>query len=57
MTELLKEDAVLRAQVTGRPSEAARIELTRNSDLFRTHLIKRRQFLLDQDELRNVGKN
>ena len=37
-------------------SEAATMELTRNFDLFRTHLIQRRQFLLDPDELQNMGE-
>lgn len=55
MAERLEEDVQLRAQAAGRTAGTGTQELGRNADLLKMHLIKRRQFLLEQEELRNLS--
>lgn len=56
MAERLKEDVRLRAEASGRTAEEGLQELARNVDLLKTHLVKRRAFLLDQEELGGTRK-
>ncbi len=56
MAESLEEDVKLRAEATGRAADAGTQELARNIELLKTHLLKRREFLLDQKELHDAGK-
>ena len=51
MAKRLAEDVKLRAKISGRTAEDGTRELARNVDLLKTHLVKRRTFLLDQEEL------
>ncbi len=55
MAGRLEEDVKLRAEATGRAADAGTQELARNIELLKTHLLKRREFLLDQQELRDAG--
>jgi hypothetical protein len=50
----LEEEVRARAEETGRAAGAGAQELARNLELLKTHLIKRRQFLLEQDEIRKL---
>ena len=56
MAKSLEEDVRLRAEATGRTAEAGAQELARNIELLKTHLVKRREFLLHQEELRTPAK-
>jgi hypothetical protein len=56
MAGSLEEDVKLRAEATGRAADAGTQELARNVELLKTHLLKRREFLLDQKELRDAWK-
>ena len=51
MAGRLEEDVKLRAEARGRTAEDGMRELARNVDLLKAHLVKRRTFLLDQEEL------
>jgi hypothetical protein len=46
--ERLREDVRLRAQLEGRPPQTGEQELEKNAELMKTHLLKRRQYLLAQ---------
>jgi hypothetical protein len=54
MASSLEEDVKLRGEATGKATDAARQELARNVELLKDHLVKRRQFLLEQPEVRSV---
>ena len=54
MASSLEEDVKLRGEATGKATEAARQELARNVELLKDHLVKRRQFLLEQPEVHSV---
>jgi CotH kinase protein/Lamin Tail Domain len=56
MVERLREDAGMRAKARReRPEEGVRL-LMHNADLLKTHLVKRREFLLAQKELKTLGQ-
>ena len=55
MADRVKDDAVLRAKDRGDTPEAAAEMLAENVRFLKTHLHKRREFLLGQEELRRVG--
>jgi hypothetical protein len=55
MADRLKEDVVLRAKARGEDADAGTRALARNVELFKAHLVKRREFLLRQPELRAAG--
>jgi hypothetical protein len=48
----VREDAALRARLNDQDAEAADAQLRQNVEFLKTHLRKRREFLLQQDELR-----
>jgi hypothetical protein len=52
LAERLKEDAALRAQARGDNADAAAEMMADNVRFLKTHLRKRREYLLGQDELR-----
>jgi hypothetical protein len=54
MAASLEEDVKLRAEASGRAPEDGARELARNVELLKTHLIQRRRFLLEQDEIRKL---
>jgi len=54
MASSLEEDVKLRGEATGMATDAARQELARNVELLKDHLVKRRQFLLEQPEVHSV---
>jgi hypothetical protein len=56
MAGSLEEDVRLRAEATGRAADTGTRELARNVELLKTHLVKRRDFLLGQVELRDAGR-
>jgi hypothetical protein len=56
MADRLREDVILRARARGEDSGAAMRALARNAALLKTHVFKRRQFLLDQPELRALSQ-
>ena len=56
MARNLEEDVRLRAEATGRAADSGTQELARNVELLKTHLVKRREFLLHQEELRTPAK-
>lgn len=56
LAERLDEDVRLRAEASGRTAEDGMRELARNVDLLKAHLVKRRAFLLDQEELAGTEK-
>jgi hypothetical protein len=51
----LKEDAGLRARLVGAPPAAGAQELEQNAQLLKSHLTRRREFLLRQEELRSAA--
>jgi spore coat protein CotH len=51
----LQEDVVLRAQARKGDVEMSRQSLARTVESMKTHLVRRRQFLLEQEELRALG--
>jgi hypothetical protein len=55
MAGRLEADATLRATLRGEPAEAGKQTLARDAKLLKMHLAKRRQFLLEQDELKTAG--
>ena len=57
MADRLREDVILRAKLRGEDAASGTRVLARNVELFKTHLLKRRQFLLEQKELRTLGKD
>jgi hypothetical protein len=54
MAKSLEEDVRLRAEATGRSADAGTQEFARNVELLKTHLIKRREFLLEQEEIQTL---
>ncbi len=56
MARNLEDDVRLRAEATGRAADSGTQELARNVELLKTHLIKRRDSLLQQEELRTPAK-
>lgn len=54
--ERLEEEVKVRAQLMRQSPEQANTHLQRNLDSLREHLVKRRQFLLGQDEIKSAGK-
>lgn len=56
MGERLEPEVRIRAQLQGQNADQAFAHLRRNLDTLRTHLKKRRQFLLAQKEIKEVGK-
>ena len=56
MGERLKEETVVRPGRYQPASEAAMEHLRRNLDSLKEHLVKRRQWLLDQPEIKAAGK-
>ena len=56
MGERLEEDVKIRAEIHGGDPKEAVEHLHKNLDSLRDHLVKRREFLLKQDELKNAGK-
>ena len=55
MVVRLGEDAAIRAKLRGEDAAAGAKLLARDAELLRTHLTKRRQFLLEQKELQSVS--
>ena len=53
----LKEDVALRAEAAGQDAEAGAATLRQNVEFLKTHLRKRREFLLQQEELRTIDKH
>jgi spore coat protein CotH len=53
----LKDDAILRARMQGSDEAYAVKSLEHNIELLKTHLLKRRAFLLEQPELLALEKN
>jgi hypothetical protein len=51
----LGEDAAIRARLRGEDAAAGAKRLARDAELLKTHLTKRRQFLLEQKELQSVS--
>jgi len=51
LARLLQGDAAIRAKLRGEPADAGRQLLARDAQLLKTHLTKRRQFLLKQKEM------
>lgn len=51
MTKRLGDDAALRAKLRGEPEAAGAKLLARDAELLKTHLVKRREFLLAQKEI------
>ena len=56
MGERLEEEVKIRAQIQRQNPQQAVAHLQRNLDSLREHLVKRRQFLLAQDEIKTAGK-
>lgn len=56
MAKRLGEDAAIRAKLRGEPEAAGAKLLARDADLLKTHLVKRREFLLAQKELAGGGR-
>jgi hypothetical protein len=56
MGERLKEEVRVRAEVTQEDPDRASERLQENLQSLKDHLVKRRKFLLEQDELRLAGK-
>jgi hypothetical protein len=56
MATNLEDDVRLRAEATGRAADSGTQELARNVELLKTHLIKRREFLLHAEELRTPAE-
>ena len=54
MARNLEDDVRLRAEAAGRSAAAGTQELARNVELLKTHLIKRREFLLEQEEIKTL---
>jgi hypothetical protein len=54
-TKRLGDDAALRAKLRGDPEAGAKL-LARDAELLKTHLVKRREFLLGQKELKDGGR-
>lgn len=52
----IKEDVILRAKMNGGDADWGTQQLDRHVELLKTHLLKRREFLLAQDELKNPDK-
>ncbi|HVK10934.1 MAG TPA: CotH kinase family protein, partial [Gemmataceae bacterium] len=52
----LGDEAALRAKLRGEPEAAGAKLLARDADLLKTHLVKRREFLLGQKELTAGGR-
>jgi hypothetical protein len=52
----LKEEVAFRAQLRQEDPKQAQEHLRRNLEALKNHLTKRRQFLLEQDEIRNAGR-
>jgi hypothetical protein len=51
----LEEDAGIRATLRGEQPDAGKKLLARDAEFLKTHLVKRRQFLLEQQELSAGG--
>jgi hypothetical protein len=51
----LEAEAAIRATLRGEQSDAGKKLLARDAQLLKTHLTKRRQFLLEQQELSGSG--
>jgi hypothetical protein len=56
MGERLKDEVKVRAELMRQNPQQAVTHLQRNLDSLREHLVKRRQFLLAQDEIKTAGK-
>lgn len=54
--EQLRDEVRLRAELRHEPPEEAVERLKRNAQSLKEHLLKRRKFLLEQDEIRSAGK-
>jgi hypothetical protein len=50
----LSADAALRAKLRGEPEVAGAKLLARDAELLKTHLVKRREFLLGEKELQGA---
>ncbi len=51
----LKQEFIDQAQARGQMPESALAQLDRNTESLKEHLVKRREFLLQQKEIRNAG--
>lgn len=56
MAKRLGDDVALRAKLRGETDEAGAKLLARDGELFKTHLLKRREFLLGQKELTKADR-
>jgi hypothetical protein len=56
MGDRLEEEVKIRARLQRQDAKQAVAQLRRDLDTLRTHLKKRRQFLLAQEEIKKVGK-
>jgi hypothetical protein len=56
MVARLQEDAILRAKAAGQDANAATQNLARSAEQLKAHVLKRRQFLLEQAELRQLDQ-
>src|SRR5439155_10484571 len=56
MGERLEDEVKIRAQALRQDPQQAVTHLHRNLDSLREHLVKRRQFLLAQNEIKTAGK-
>ncbi len=54
--DLIKEEVILRARMMGGDADWGTQQLNRHVQLLKTHLLKRRAYLLDQEELKNPDK-
>jgi hypothetical protein len=55
MADRVREDVILRARARGEDAASGTRALARNVEMLKTHLLKRREFLLQQPELRALG--
>jgi hypothetical protein len=55
MADRLREDVILRARARGQDADSGTRALARHVEMLKSHLVKRRQFLLEQAELRAAG--
>ena len=56
MAKRLGDDAALRAKLRGEPEAAGAKLLARDAELLKTHLVKRREFLLGRRSYREAGR-
>jgi hypothetical protein len=54
--ERLEDEVHIRAKLHGGDPKQASAELKKNLDVLREHVVKRRKFLLEQDEIKKAGK-